>query len=106
MSTSQSNEIRSEELISQFDELKSSAEQRLLYKVYALFEPEKLPAHQKKTSPTLKKSATPELLELIHELTENYSTLTASTKAEVEKYIRLKRVGNSIEVEYSTDLEG
>ena len=104
MST-QSN-VRSEGLISHFDEPKLNEEQRLLYKVYALFEPEKLPAHLKKTSHTLKKSATPELLELIHELTENYSTLTASTKDEVEKYIRLKRVGNSIKVEYSTDLEG
>ena len=88
------------------DGSKSSAEQRLLYKVYALFEPEKLPAYLKKTSDTPKKSATPELLELIHELTSNYSTLTASTKAEVEKYISFKRVGNSIKVEYSTDLEG
>jgi hypothetical protein len=81
------------------DDSFQAKEQKLLDMVLALFEPEKPPASWSRAA-TPQKSATPQLLESIVALTESYSTLTPKTKAEIEKYIRLKKVGNTIQVEY------
>ena len=74
-------------------------EKALVSKVHALFAPAKLPRAMRSMA-AIAKCTTPQLRQVVRELKEHYPQLSAKTKAEVAKYIRLQKRGNDYVVEY------
>jgi hypothetical protein len=84
-------------------------EQELLDKVYAIFDTVKLTAKRyERALPVVRvgteaqplRCATPQIAELVGDLTRHYDALSPETKSEVEKYIRLVKEGEDYRVEY------
>ncbi len=76
-------------------------EQALVWKVQALFRPTRLPrALRSASQATSPKDTSVQLRRVVYELKEQYPTLSAKAKAEISKYIRLRKRGKVYEVEY------
>ena len=73
-------------------------EETLVRKVHALFEPSKLPRAMRAAG--VSKCNTPQLRRVVHELRERYARLSPKARAEISKYIRLRRQGGAYVVEY------
>jgi hypothetical protein len=76
-------------------------EQALVWKVRALFQPSRLPRALRSAAPaTSPKDTSVQLRRVVFELKEQYPTLSAKAKAEISKYIRLRKRGKIYEVDY------
>jgi hypothetical protein len=74
-------------------------DEALVQKVYALFDPAKLPRALRAPGGPVK-CVTPQLRQVVHEVKARYSKLGDKAKAEISRYIRLQKRGNAYIVEY------